>query len=495
MQDAIEAGDYIKAIIRGTGINQDGRTAGISLPSSEAQAKLIKSVYKAAGLNPADTKFIEAHGAGTTAGDPLEAAAFASTVAQKATPEEPLCIGSAKSNFGHLEGVSGIVSLIKAALMLEHKVLLPNANFQNANPKIGSLNTQLRVGVRLPQADCLYLSCNCWTLQLSLALLCRPQADYSQVLQCPQDWSSTGARRVSINNLGFGGANAHAILEEAPRPVSRMPRDSESPQASHWQNGINGTKPSSLDSGLDTQNLFVITAHDESTVKRQIVSISTYLERRRNQHNTLLLPRLAFTLGQRRSLLPWKVALVASTVDELITKLGSAGSTAIRSSRAPNLGFVFTGQGANWQGMGRELFQVYPVFSSAMVAADKFLTALGASWSLNGDMIYSIMKGMKLILKYRGAIQSRGKLPFPTSPFQSTSLYSYTARPGSTTRLFWHSAVFCHWPFQWRDRGCICSWCIDIRDMSINCIPQGCRSGKLEAKIPRSTRGDACPWC
>ena len=161
MQDAIKAGDHIRAIIRGTGINQDGRTAGISLPSSEAQANLVKAVYRTAGLDPADTKFVEAHGAGTTAGDPLEAAAFASTVAEKATAEDQIYIGSAKSNFGHLEGVSGLVSLIKAALMLENKVILPNANFQNANPKISSMGMRLRVGCWLPEAGCLNFPCTC----------------------------------------------------------------------------------------------------------------------------------------------------------------------------------------------------------------------------------------------------------------------------------------------------------------------------------------------
>ena len=206
-----------------------------------------------------------------------------------------------------------------------------------------------------------------------------------QVPQYPEDWSSTGARRVSVNNLGFGGTNAHAILEEAP-PMTHILGDSESPQGSHLQNGTNSTKPSE-GSRLDTHNLFVITANDDSTVKRQIVALNTYLEKRRDQLNTLLLPRLAFTLGQRRSLLPWKVAVVASTADELMTRLGSADKATMRSSRAPNIGFVFTGQGANWQGMGRELFQAYPVFSSAMIAADKYLAALGASWSLNGNTI------------------------------------------------------------------------------------------------------------
>ncbi len=145
LQDAIDAGDNIRAIIRGTGMNQDGRTPGISLPSSEAQAKLIRSVYSSAGLEPSDTKVIEAHGTGTTVGDPLEASAFAATIAKGATAQDPVYIGSAKSNFGHLEGVSGIVSLIKGAMMLANKTILPTANFKVSNPKITSLGAQLQV--------------------------------------------------------------------------------------------------------------------------------------------------------------------------------------------------------------------------------------------------------------------------------------------------------------------------------------------------------------
>lgn len=149
LRDAINAGDNIRAIIRGTGINQDGRTPGISLPSSEAQAKLIRSVYSSAGLEPSDTKVIEAHGTGTTVGDPLEATAFAATIATGATTQDPVYIGSSKSNFGHLEGVSGIVSLIKGAMMLSNQTILPTANFKVSNPKITSLGTQLQVRIQL----------------------------------------------------------------------------------------------------------------------------------------------------------------------------------------------------------------------------------------------------------------------------------------------------------------------------------------------------------
>ena len=145
LQDAIEAGDNIRAVIRNSGMNQDGKTLGISLPSSDAQAALIRSVYDSAGLDPTDTRYVEAHGTGTTVGDPLEAAAFAATIAKRANPEDPVFIGSSKSNFGHLEGVSGIVSVIKAAMMLEKHVILPNANFETPNPKISSLGKTLKV--------------------------------------------------------------------------------------------------------------------------------------------------------------------------------------------------------------------------------------------------------------------------------------------------------------------------------------------------------------
>ena len=149
LQNAIDSGDNVRAIIRNTGMNQDGRTLGISLPSTDAQAALIRSVYDSAGLDPTETRYIEAHGTGTTVGDPLEVAAFAATISKKASPEDPVFLGSVKSNFGHLEGVSGIVSIIKAAMMLENQVILPNANFETPNPKISALGQTLKVCIVL----------------------------------------------------------------------------------------------------------------------------------------------------------------------------------------------------------------------------------------------------------------------------------------------------------------------------------------------------------
>lgn len=136
LEDAIRNGDPIRAVIRGSGINQDGRTAGITLPSREAQASLIRRVYNKAGLNPLDTAYVEAHGTGTPAGDPLEAGAIASVFGEGRAKNRPLLVGSVKTNIGHLEAASGLASVMKCVLILEKGLIPPNLNFEKANPQI-----------------------------------------------------------------------------------------------------------------------------------------------------------------------------------------------------------------------------------------------------------------------------------------------------------------------------------------------------------------------
>jgi acyl transferase domain-containing protein len=144
LDQAIKDGDTIRAIIRNTGVNQDGKTQGITMPSSQAQSALIKSTYEAVGLDPLQTSYVEAHGTGTAAGDPLEASALATIFCHNRS--DILHIGSVKSNIGHLEAASGLAGLIKLVMMLEHKTLLPNGNFEKPNPKIPL--SQWRVDVR-----------------------------------------------------------------------------------------------------------------------------------------------------------------------------------------------------------------------------------------------------------------------------------------------------------------------------------------------------------
>jgi acyl transferase domain-containing protein len=123
-------------VIRNSGTNQDGKTAGITLPSGKAQVELIESLYRAAGIDPSETTYVEAHGTGTAAGDPIEASSLSTVFSPGRDQEEPLQVGSIKSNIGHLEGGSGIAAVVKTVLMLEKGIILPNFDFRRANPRI-----------------------------------------------------------------------------------------------------------------------------------------------------------------------------------------------------------------------------------------------------------------------------------------------------------------------------------------------------------------------
>lgn len=166
---AIRDGDTVRAVVLASAANEDGRTPGISLPSSEAQQALIRTAYRQAAVDPSDTGYVEAHGTGTQAGDPLEAKAILATIGHKRTKD--LYVGSVKTNIGHLEGAAGVAGVIKAALTVERGVIPPNLWFEKLNPQI-----TLPENVKIP-------------------------------IQ-PTPWSFDGPRRASINSFGFGGANA-----------------------------------------------------------------------------------------------------------------------------------------------------------------------------------------------------------------------------------------------------------------------------------------------
>lgn len=168
LKDAMRDGDPIRAVVRNTGINQDGRTNGMTMPSEEAQAALARAVYEKAGLQPADTTYVEAHGTGTAVGDPIETRVIEAVLGKNRSVERPLYLGSVKSNIGHLEGASGVVAIIKAAMMLEKGIILPNSGFENPNPNIPNLGKSLIVASQ------------------------------------PLPWPETSVRRASVSNFGFG---------------------------------------------------------------------------------------------------------------------------------------------------------------------------------------------------------------------------------------------------------------------------------------------------
>ena len=136
LDDALRDGDPIRAVIRETALNQDGKTSTITAPSKAAQEELIRSCYHRAGLDPWQTTYVEAHGTGTPTGDPLEVAAVAAALGEKRTKEHPLYLGSVKTNIGHTEATSGLASIIKTSLALEKGLISPNAHFKKSNEKL-----------------------------------------------------------------------------------------------------------------------------------------------------------------------------------------------------------------------------------------------------------------------------------------------------------------------------------------------------------------------
>ena len=145
LSDALRDQDTVRAVLRNTGCNQDGNTPGITQPSRAAQETLIKETYSSAGLSMLPTRYFEAHGTGTPVGDPTEINALGSAFSKARTLEDPLWVGAVKSNIGHLEGCSGIASVIKTILVLERGIIPPNTNFETVNPKIDTEFLQVKV--------------------------------------------------------------------------------------------------------------------------------------------------------------------------------------------------------------------------------------------------------------------------------------------------------------------------------------------------------------
>lgn len=382
---AIRDGDTIRSVVLASAANEDGRTPGISLPSSEAQQALIRRAYRLAGVAPAETGYVEAHGTGTQAGDPLEARAILATIGQDRTSE--LYVGSVKTNIGHLEGAAGVAGVIKAALVVERGLVPPNLWFEKLNPQI-----ELPPNVRIPLK--------------------------------PTVWSNEGPRRASINSFGFGGANAHIILEDPASYLRRTGRNgrhsavnppklapatteilvssndstdsastySDSADSSQLQPDSIQTSVSDLTAPLaqtaKTPKIFVVSSNDKEGVGRNVERLSSYLEGKvSSEVDASFLKDLAYTLSTKRSVLPWKSFVTATSLPHLREQLTSALSTPIRSSSTsnPRLAFVFTGQGAQWYAMGKGL-EIFPAFRASMDASEHILRGLGCSWSLAEEL-------------------------------------------------------------------------------------------------------------
>ena len=185
------------------------------------------------------------------------------------------------------------------------------------------------------------------------------------------------------------------MLEAPPRPSRPKPVNGQKPSgpANGITNGLDPVKsPKAVIGSYKTRYLYILSANSQKSVKSQIQSLGVYLEQRPEALELSLMGKIAFTLTQRRSFLPWKVAVSATTSSELIHQLSNTDLRPVSSFYAPKIAFVFNGQGAQWHAMGRELREIYPVFASTIEAADRCLRSLGAGWSLIGMDCISLRK-------------------------------------------------------------------------------------------------------
>ncbi|RAK74480.1 lovastatin nonaketide synthase [Aspergillus fijiensis CBS 313.89] len=317
-------GDHIRALVRATGSNHDGMTQGITLPSSEAQEALIRTTYQSCGLDPADTQYVEAHGTGTARGDPLEMRAIGACFSSPRR-SDPLYVGSVKSNIGHAEGASGLAGLIKASMALETGQIPPNMHFKHPNPEIAFADWQIEVPTRL--------------------------IDFPSNAQ--------GARRVSINSFGYGGSNAHVILESYDQLPNVQPTDP----------------------GAHRPYLVPLTSHTEKAGKLMVEKLGAYLD---DKPSTRVVD-LAHSLTTRRTLHDERSFAVGASAADIRTQLSEGLPAWTKVRREPlRLGFVFTGQGAQWHAMGRQLLEQCPFFRHTLERADRVLATLPdkPEWSI-----------------------------------------------------------------------------------------------------------------
>lgn len=292
----------------------------------EAQVKLIKDTYRRAGLDISETGYVEAHMTGTSTGDLIEAEALAKTFGQSRPVDDPIIVGSVKTNIGHAEPVSGLAAIIKTSFALRDGVIPQNMNYQIPNKNI-------------PLEE--------WHLRVPTALT---------------PWPSNKPFRASLNNFGYGGSNAHIILERAPEKIIRA-----------------NTSP-------DEQRnfIFLLSAKDTVAAKTMVNDFASHVRKSIDTGLPVSMQDLAYTCASRRSLLPWVVAVSARNLAGLCDQWESPVTKAVNSARKPvkRLGFVFNGQGAQWFAMARELISAYPLFNKQIHKADQILKEYGAEWSL-----------------------------------------------------------------------------------------------------------------
>ncbi len=319
LAEAVKDGDRIYAVIRGSAMNQDGRTNGITAPSQWAQEAVLKAAYRDAGVAPREAHYLEAHGTGTLLGDPIEAKALGAVLGEGRAPTAPLRLGSVKTNLGHLESAAGAAGLIKLALALHHRHLPPSLHFQTPNPHIPFDELALRVQDRA------------------------------------EPWPEDGRAPLGgLSSFGFGGTNAHAVLEAAP---SQPARAAQPPGPRLY--AVSGKTAAAL-AGAVAAHAAALAQSGEDP-RWEDLSHSATVRRQHHDHRVALLAPSAAEAAQAL-----RAHAQGAAVPGLFTGRKPPG-------RPRKVAFVFSGHGSQWAGMASALLSEDPAAREAFDRADAAL--------------------------------------------------------------------------------------------------------------------------
>ncbi len=308
-------GDRIYGVIRGSAVNNDGATPGLTVPSREAQREVIREAYEKAGISPSDVQYVELHGTGTPVGDPIEAGALGDVFSSHRAPGDPLLVGSAKTNVGHLEGAAGMVGLLKALLSLTHREIPASLNFETPNPAIDLDG----LGLSVPRE-----------------LTAWPHPDRPLV--------------AGVSSFGMGGTNCHVVLTEAPAP--------ETAEAG----------PAAVDAPVAAPAVlpWILSGRDADALRAQAAKLRAFAAT--SEAGTA---DLGWSLLTTRTTFDERAVVLADGKDAYLAGLdtlvdGTPGTGVVTGNvRDGRLGFLFTGQGAQRAGMAQELYASFPAFAAA----------------------------------------------------------------------------------------------------------------------------------